>query len=438
MSTTATEEPRAVPDATETAWTAAVPDESSHRRDTIVTTVTGLAVYALSLLTSPLLARALGADGRGSLAAVLRPTELIGWLLMLGVPAATAYLTVDADRRSLQATSWVVGLCAGVPVVAVLWPLVPHFLAKHPPETVAWFRWSLVASLLVLPFQNVYEYLRVAGATWRFNYYRSLPTLISTVLVVGFYVDGSLTLVRALAVHVAANVAVPILVVVSERGVIVRFDRWFDRALARRQMAYGMRVWFGTLSNMVLARFDQLLMVRLVSPGELGLYAVAATGAMIIAPLAQGVGFTLFPFLRRELDPERRRAKTNAALAAVGWGSLLAALALAALAPFGLPLLMGKEFGAAIIAFLLLVPGQVCWNIAQVYKVVLEAGDRPGAASWALGVAAIFTVVAVPLAVSVAGIEGAATVTTLSQALFLVVVRWQARPVLTPTLEETA
>ena len=66
----------------------------------------------------------------------------------------------------------------------------------------------------VLPFQNVYEYLRVSGATWRFNYYRSLPTVISTVLVMAFYVDGSLSLPRALAVHIGANVAVPVLVVV--------------------------------------------------------------------------------------------------------------------------------------------------------------------------------------------------------------------------------
>ncbi len=434
MSTTVIERPRPA-DEGPAPLTAAVPNESAHRRDTIITTVTGLAVYALSLLTSPLLARALGADGRGSLAAVLRPTELVGWLMMLGIPAATAYLAVDADRRSLQATSWVIGLCAGVPVVAVVWPLIPHFLSKHPPETVAWFRWALVGSLLVLPFQNVYEYLRVSGATWRFNYYRSLPTVISTVLVIGFYVDGSLTLSRALAVHIGANVAVPALVVVSERGVIIRFDRWFDRAIARRQVAYGLRVWFGTLSNMVLARFDQLLMVRLVSPGELGLYAVAATGAMIIAPLAQGVGFTLFPYLRRELDPERRRLKTNASLAAVGWGSVIAALAIGSIAPFGLPLLMGEEFSAAILAFLLLVPGQVCWNIAQVYKVVLEAGGRPGAASWALAIAAIFTVVIVPVAVRVAGIEGAAVVTSASQVLFLVIVRWQARTVLATNVE---
>ena len=217
----------------------------------------------------------------------------------------------------------------------------------------------------------------------------------------------------------------------------MRFDKWFDKALARRQMAYGIRVWFGTLSNMVLARFDQLLMVRLVSPGELGLYAVAATGAMIIAPLAQGVGFTLFPFLRRELDAERRRRKTNSALAAVGWGSAGAALAIGALAPFGLPLLMGDEFSGAILAFLLLVPGQVCWNIAQVYKVVLEASDRPGAASWALAAAALFTVVVVPIAVRVAGIEGAAVVTSLSQVLFLVIARRQARPLLAHTLEAT-
>jgi O-antigen/teichoic acid export membrane protein len=176
-------------------------------------------------------------------------------------------------------------------------------------------------------------------------------------------------------------------------------------------------------------------MVRLVAPAELGLYAIAATGAMLIAPLAQGVGFSLFPYLRREPDALRRRERTQAALAWVWRGSVLGSLAIAALAPIGLPLLMGEEFGAAVSSFLLLLPGQVCWNVAQVHKVVLEAGGRPGAASASLAAAAVFTVAAVPPAVRVAGIEGAAVVTSASQVLFLATVAWQARRLNTGGLE---
>lgn len=396
-----------------------------HRLDTLITTASGLAVYALSLLTSPLLARALGADGRGSLAAVLRPTELVGWLLMFGVPAATAYHARDAARRELQATSWALTFAAGIPLVVVMWPFVPTFLRNHPPETVAWFRWSLVAALLVLPFQNTYEYLRGQGANRRFNFYRSLPIVVSTLLIVALYADGSLTLRRALAANVGANLAVPLWVMFCERALIVRMWRYLRLDLARKQLHYGSRVWLGTLSNLVLARFDQLLMVGLVSPPQLGLYAVAATGAMVTLPIAQGVGYALFPVLRAEPDDALRRERIGQALRWVTVSSVGLCAVLGLIAPIVLPAVMGEEFRAAVTAFLLLLPGQICWNVGQVYKVQLEADDRPGVASVALAVGAAITLATVPFAVRWYGIEGAAAVTSFTQLLFLVLC-WRA------------
>ncbi|MPY93234.1 MAG: oligosaccharide flippase family protein [Acidimicrobiia bacterium] len=399
----------------------------SYRRDTVTTTLWGLGAYALSLLTSPLLARALSADGRGSLAAVVRPTEILGWLLMFGVPMATAYLAIEADRRTLQASAWVFSLVVGIPVVAILWPFVPAFLDNHPPETVAWFRACLVAGLVILPFQNVYEQLRATGRTTRFNVYRSAPIVVNAVSVTALFFADRLTLNTALGASLAANLVVPLVVIGIERGFVVRMGRWFSWALMRRQLHYGARVWFGTLSNMVVARFDQLLMVRLVSASELGLYAIAATGAMVTAPIAQGVSFALFPYIRSEADPRRRWRRTQLAMRWVGLLSIGSGVVLGIVAPWGLPAVMGAEFRGAVTAFLLLLPGQVFWNLGQVVKVDLEATDRPGAASAALAVAAVLTLVTVPVAVEVAGISGAAAVTSACQVAFFLVAYWQAR-----------
>lgn len=399
----------------------------SYRRDTVTTTLWGLGTYALSLLTSPLLARALSADGRGSLAAVLRPTEILGWLLMFGVPMATAYLAIEADRRALQASAWVFSAVVGVPVVALLWPFVPAFLENHPPETVAWFRAGLVGGLVILPFQNVYERLRAVGSTTRFNAYRSAPVILNAVGVTVLFLADRLDLRSALATALVANVGVPLVVIALEGGFVLRLGRWFDWPLMRRQLDYGARVWFGTLSNMVVARFDQLLMVRLVSAAELGLYAIAATGAMVTAPIAQGVSFALFPYLRSEGVARRRWRRTQVALRWVGLLSLGSSLVLALVAPWGLPAVMGEEFRGAVTAFLLLLPGQLFWNLGQVVKVDLEATDRPGAASAALAVAAVLTVLAVPPAVELAGITGAAAVTSGCQVAFFGIAYWQAR-----------
>ena len=115
-----------------------------HRRDTVVTTVAGLGIYGLGLFTGPLLARSLGVADRGTYAAVWAPTQIVGWLLMFGIPAATTYYARPDNRVQLDNTAWLFTAAAGVPVLVVLWPLAPLFLHRHPPEAVFWFRMFLV------------------------------------------------------------------------------------------------------------------------------------------------------------------------------------------------------------------------------------------------------------------------------------------------------
>ncbi|MFN0091224.1 MAG: lipopolysaccharide biosynthesis protein [Acidimicrobiales bacterium] len=393
--------------------------ERGHRRDTLLTTAVGFAAYGLAVLSGPVLARALGAAGRGSYQAVWAPVQLLGWALMLGLPQATAYYAKEHDRRSLDATAWLAAVLVGVPVVALIWLLAPAFLAQHPPATVPWFRAYLVSALLVLPMQNSYEWLRAAGRTLTFNLYRALPFVLSTAGLVLLSSLGALNLASALWATLAANVVAPLTVLVLERSNPLAMPSTFSRAAARRQLHYGGRVWVGTLSNMVTSRFDQFLMVSLVSPDQLGQYAVAVTAAGLSAPIAQGVGFSLFPHLRAEADPARRQARTRRALAWVAAASALIGGALALGGRWGLTTLMGPSFSGALVACWILLPGQACWNLGQVVKARLEADDRPGAASHALAAAALVTIVGVPLAVRFFGIEGAAAVTTLSQVVFL-------------------
>lgn len=390
----------------------------SHRRDTIITTGSGLAVYGLSVLTGPLLARALDTAGRGAYSAVNTPTQIIGWMLMFGLPLATAYHASNNDRRKLWAVSWAFVVFVGIPVVAALWFLVPLFLHQYPGNVVGWFRAYLVAGLLVLPYQSVYEYSRATGKNIKFNVYRSLPLVINTIAVVVLFVVGRLTLNTALAAMCGANIVLPLIVVALERGFVLPLRRNLDMSLGRELLNYGRRVAFGLLSTMVLARFDQFLMVGLVSPSQLGLYAVAVTAAGLTAPIAQGVGFTLFPYLRSEKDPQVSWRRMWQALRWVSISTIVMGGLMAVAAPWGLPKLMGDGFRDALPAFFLLLPGQICWNLGEVFKSKLEAENRPGLASNSLLAAAGFTVAVDPFVVPIWGIEGAAIVTSVSQLVY--------------------
>ena len=398
--------------------------EARHRRETLLTTTSGFLVFGLAFITGPILARALGPDGRGSVAAVVVPTQIVGWVLMFGIPKATAYFARVHPRRKLTMSAWAFVALVGPPVVVLIWPLVPGLLSEHPPLVVGYFRAFLIASLLVLPFTNAVDFLRGTGRAKAFNGYRTLQYILNAVFLSALFVIGELTLERALLSTLLANVTAWVVTLINNDGLP---GRGFDRRVFRAQVNYGARVWVGSLSTLVIARFDQFLMVGVVSPAELGVYVVAATAAQITGPIGQGVALTLLPHLRADTDVDRHRQFTRNAL---GWtlaGSGGTALLVALAAPFALPFVYGSEFSAAVLPLLILLPGQVCVDLASVVGSKLEADNRPGALSTGTALGAGLTVVLVLPAVRLFGIEGAAAVTTASQALFLVYVLFAER-----------
>ena len=87
------------------------------------------------------------------MAAVLIPTQVLGWLLMFGIPQAGPRTSHGSVRSANSVmSSWDVHRPPSAsPIVALIWPFVPSLLSDYPPVTVDFFRAFLVASLLVLP-----------------------------------------------------------------------------------------------------------------------------------------------------------------------------------------------------------------------------------------------------------------------------------------------
>jgi O-antigen/teichoic acid export membrane protein len=387
-----------------------------HRLDAFLTTFAGTALYGLSLITGPLLARALDPSGRGALAAVLVPTQLFGWLIMLGVPVAVAYHAKGHSKAELATATWIVSLVVGVPATALLWPFIPRFLDGYDPMLVTWFRAYLVIGLVSVPVGGSIELIRARSAGVRFNVLRSLAILINTGLIVVLALLDRLTLTTALFAMAFATLV--------QAAVVLGLTRWwpsggFSWPVLRRLFDYGLRVAFGTLAGLVVARLDQLLMVNLVSPAELGLYVVGATGAGVTIPISQGVSTALFPHLRTD-DAAVNEQRFAEAMRWVLLSTVGISCVIAAVAPFGIPLLFGEAFADAVPALLILLPGQVASGLAMVIASKLQAQGRPGVASQAMAIGAVVTVIGIAPAVAIGGIEGAAALTTLCHVVVLV------------------
>jgi O-antigen/teichoic acid export membrane protein len=412
---------------------------STFRRNVLTTGSVGLVVYALGLVTGPLLARTLGPAGRGDLASVLVPAQLFCFGLSLGLPSAAAYLVRHFDRGTLLGTSTLFGVVAGVPVVVACWPLLPGYYAHHGAAALFWAHVFLLAMPTSVGAGVALSLLWANGADLRWNLWRVAPTALTAVLTVGLFVTSCLTVWTALAAAFLGAMATAALLLHGA----VRWGRLrFSVQALRRQLSYGIRVVAGSAADSVAGRFDQALMVAMVSSADLGLYAVAVTAAGASGPLAASLGLALFPELRRDDSVSARRRRTSRALLAALLCSTAVAAVLALFGPWLLAFLFGSSFAQAATPLRLLLPGQIANDATAPLTASLLASNRPGASSQASLAAAVVTVAGLALLVPRFGINGAAATTTVSYlAKFgygaVAFRRWTARDTLAPPPQPT-
>ncbi len=390
--------------------------EQRLRSDTLLTSLSGLFLYGLSAITGPLLARSLGPAGRGDLAAVLVPSEMLGWALLFGMHIAAVYHADDYPHRQLVMGSWVFSLLAGGAVVTVGWFLVPPYLHGHSPETVPWLRTMLVVAVLFVPVTTAMHLLRTRPTMMAFNVFKSVQLVIESVLIIAFDVAGHLTLTTALWAALISQV-------VWYVSLLTYAKAWpsleFRLSTMRTQLSYGSRLVVADLSGLAIARLDQFILVGVVASAKLGEYTVAATAAGVSQATATGIALVMFSRVRRARDPADGWA---AMMVGVRWtllSSSLIGIAVAVLAPVALPLLFGSAFRGAITPLWLLIPGEVAFDVGNAISQKLMADNRPATVSRAMALAAIVTVVGLAITVHPWGIIGAAIVTSVSQFVFL-------------------
>jgi len=320
----------------------------------VLTSVTGLFVYGLSGITGPLLARSLGPAGRGDLAAVLVPSELLGWALLFGLHMAAIYYAEEYPHRELVVGSWAFATVVGGGVVLLACWLVPSYLHGHPHETITWLRIMLIVAVVFLPATTALQLLRTTSMM-AFNVFKSMQLVVESLILIGLAIAGHLTLTSALWAALISQIVWYLALFAYAKAWPGREFRW---STLRAQLSYGSRLVVADLSGLAVARLDQFILVDAVASSQLGEYAVAATAAMVTSAAAAGIAIVMFPRVRRAPTPEEG---WSAMLTGVRWtlySSCGLALLIAAFAPVGIPLLFGHAFHGAIALLWLLLPGQ--------------------------------------------------------------------------------
>lgn len=330
---------------------------SSFQAQLAITMVTNVYAAAQGLLTGVLVARLLGPQGRGELAAIQTLPNLAATIGVLGLTDALVFFAARQRENVGQVVSSaiVLALIVSTPAACIGFLAMPWLLQAQAPEVVK----SARVFLLMVPLNSTMGMLthpvRGLGEMRRWNVMRILPGFAwLMVLAISWLLHSNSPHVLAYAyLGVFALLAVPLLIIARP---MIHPPYQVLPSLWPRLLRYGVPSALSTLPSLLNLRLDQMLMAALFPPSLLGLYAVGVSWSGMLHPILGAISGVLMPHVASAHGTQMEQ------LERLAYGCRLAVMVtllglglLAAITPLGLPAVFGRDFVPVVYPTLILV-----------------------------------------------------------------------------------
>lgn len=399
------------------------------RKSAFITLGTQVCIQSIGLVTGILVARFLGPEGRGELAAVIVWVSLIAYLGNLGLPAACTYAAArDPGRVRAFIGNGFIAMLMQWPLLVVAGLLVLHQALSG--QTDLTQRLAVAYLCVYIPLNLLALYANATqqglGHYAGFNAVRlCVPLSYLAGLGALVWLDR-FTVAGVLAANLFSNFATLLLAL----GLLLPYARattgrrWIDLPALKQDLRYGLSAHLGMLQPFTGLQLDVLMLTLLLPAHDLGLYMAALAGAGLIRAQGVALGMIAMPEVAR-LSGHRDQLRIIARFA--GYTALLGGATTFVLVCWAQPLVAvvyGSAFEGAVGALQLLALGALAASLNRVLADGLRGMGRPlgstvaELASLAVGVPAILV-----LAPS-GGAQGAALAAALASVAALAVTLW--------------
>jgi enterobacterial common antigen flippase len=378
------------------------------KRDAGLAIATGFAIQAAIVVSGTLIARMLGPDGRGYLAALILWPWVIVLVGNLGIPSALTY-SIARDPSASRALSRL-GLSFALPQAVLLiglqalWLLVILHGAPHEVRTAGWLTLALVPA--VLAHQYGLGLLQGHLRLRLFNGLRLLPWSLYALGVAALFAFGEHAIVAIVAVLLTA------FSISGSTSLLngVRLSRGEDPPSVGRRflVSFGLRGLLSSFAAVDVFRPDQVVLALFLSPAALGLYVVGLAFTQLPYFVAKSVGLITFPWVasRRE-KTDARRTMWSLLWLTTGIAVVLVA-GLCASAHWLVPFFFGPAFSDAVSVTYIVLPGMVFLSARRVLAEGLKGRGYPLTGTLGELLSLAWVAVALAVFVPIWGIYGAA------------------------------
>lgn len=372
-------------------------------------------IMCVTLLSGILLARGLGAEGRGQYIAITMWSNILYWALSFGIYQTVLYYwkSYDKPKKVIFTTFLIYTLffCALAILVAEL-VIVPLVMADYNQEVLLAARIYFLG-IIYVAFSDVLM-ASLAGDE-KFGYSNMLriavPGLTTCVMLVLFLM-GELNSVTGLysSFIISTCLFVLNLLKIKQNKLIGGKVDWKLMWIAFK---YGSKSHGGSVAGIASVNSTQMILSVFLPPSALGIYSTAQSSITPLNTITSTIGITLQPMLtaeERTIVHKRVVEIIRKSIIVLG----VCSCALALLLPFAIPLVYGPEFKAATISALILLPSVMFNSVSNTYRNALNGAGMTFINTKAEVIVLICTAGLLYVFLSRMHLEGAAIVTVIS------------------------
>ncbi len=388
----------------------------SFIHDALVLVGNQFAVMAIGAISGVVLARVLGASGRGVVAAVTVYPAIVLSFCEMGIRQSAAYYLGKQIYSNAQVTGAVSALvmllgmggalvCAGLlawmgnPAVT---PLILILAVLPIPLSI----FTSYSSGIFLGNRWVGQFANIAWMAAMLN----LLAVVLFVWLLKWGPAGALLAVLLSGLTVAGYAARKVSRLASLRP---RLDWPVVRDLMIKGVVYAGALFVITLSYKV----SIVVMERLSNVTEIGIFALGVAIAQLTWALPQAITTAIFSHSATAPDEDVFSGKVQRLFRINLLVALVLVVGLGVVAPVLLPLVYGEEFRPSVRVLWLLLPGVFCLLGLKILNVDLAGRGRPNASLWAMVPALLLNAGLGVLWVPRYGAEGAAVASTVGYVL---------------------
>ena len=377
-----------------------------------ISTVVG---YFLAFFYLVALARALGPEGRGLMALFQTGVNLGFAFLGLGIASSVLYFVsrnAHSPRDSLEC-GMAVTLASAAATALIVYGVVPLF-----GDTLRAGEMPYASAIIAVP--ALIQSHVVAGVLRSRNRFLAL-SIVNTMqplsVVVGLVaVDLLSTLTIERAIYLWSLALLPAVVV----GYALIGVREWPRRLPTLStllppVRFGIQSQLGNLVQLLNYRLDTYIVLFFVNASGVGLYAVGVSLSEGMWFIANSVAVVLLTNLTAG-DDENAARLTPVICRNTVLVTALAAIPAAIVSPLFIPAVFGPEFDAAVVPFLLLLPGTIAQAGTKILATYVFSRGRPIVNAQISGVMLALGLAADAVLIPLAGVSGASIASTIAYA----------------------